>query len=109
RSQVKPARSRVAMQRPEGGPSPFRGVRQVSREFFSKPKQKSLAAADVSQRLLIGRAEELIAQTQPAAQLRRCLRYTTGPTLACEVRVEIRKIRILSERQQCDARAFGYG
>jgi len=35
----------------------------------SKAEQKSLAAADVSQRLLIWRAKELIAQPDPSAQL----------------------------------------
>jgi len=41
----------------------------LSRELNLKPEQKRLAAGDVSQRLLIRRAKELIAQGQPAAQL----------------------------------------
>jgi hypothetical protein len=44
-------------------------VRCPQRKPGSKAEQKSLAAADVSERLLIWRAKELIAQSQPAAQL----------------------------------------
>jgi len=36
---------------------------------ISEPKEKLLVAAGVSQRLLIGRAKKLIAQSEPAAQL----------------------------------------
>jgi hypothetical protein len=63
RSQVEPARSRIAMQEFDGGLVSISRVRQVSGQLFSKPKQKTLTAADVSQYLLIGRAEELIAQS----------------------------------------------
>jgi hypothetical protein len=75
----------------------------------SEPEQKRLVAADISQRLLIRRAKELIAQPKPAAELLRRLYYGTRPTLACEVRIEFRKRRVLSKGQQCDPRAFRYG
>ena len=42
---------------------------ELSGELDSEPEQKSLAAADVSQRLLIRCTKELIAQPEPAAQL----------------------------------------
>src|SRR5438874_12007310 len=72
----------------------------------SKTEQKSLAAAVVSQRLLIRRAKELIAQPEPATQLLRRLCHSTEPMLTCEVCMEFGKGRILPKRQQCDARTF---
>jgi len=75
----------------------------------SKPELKPLAAADVSQRLLIRRAKELIAQTEPAAQLLRRLCCRTRPMLVGEACIEFPKRRILSEGQQCDPRAFRHG
>src|SRR5438876_8281062 len=72
----------------------------------SKAEQESLAAGDVSQRLLVRRAKELIAQAEPAAQLWWHVCCRTRPTLVREVCVEFRKARILSEGQQCDPRAF---
>src|SRR6187551_94080 len=83
-----------------------RSSRHAAGLLVLKAEQKSLAAADVSQRLLIWRAEELIAQPEPATQLWRRVCCRPRPTLVCEVCVECRKPRILSEKQQCDSWAF---
>src|SRR5215471_1383201 len=83
--------------------------RSVSSGRESEPEQKRLAAAGVSQRLLIRRAQKLIAQPEPAAQLCWRLCGRSRPTLACEVCTEFSKRCILSKGQQCDARAFRHG
>src|SRR5439155_22303861 len=83
-----------------------RSRRHAAGLTLSKAEQKSLAAADVSQRLLIRRAKELIAQPEPATQLLRRLCHRTEPMLTCEVCMKFGKGRILPKRQQCDARTF---
>lgn len=69
----------------------------LSEKPSSEPKYKSLAAVDVSQRLLIRRAKKLIAQRKPAAQLRRCLCRGARPMLARKACAEFRKLRVLSK------------
>jgi hypothetical protein len=78
------------------------------REQALEPELKGVAVAGVSQRALVGRAKKLIAQAEPAAELRRRLCCRSRPTLACEICVELRKLAVLSQGQQCDPRSFRY-
>ena len=78
-----------------GRPPPAVASAVLSKRVDSEAEQKGLAAADVSQRLLIRRAKELIAQPEPATQLLRRLCHGTKPILACEVCMEFGKVPIL--------------
>ncbi len=93
---LEPARSRAA--------DPTARGRAISTRL--EMEQKSLAAADVSQRFLIRPVKELIAQSEPAAQLWWRGRSRTRPTLTREACVEFRELRVLSQGQQSDSRAF---
>src|SRR5262249_52388724 len=78
----------------------------TAKQVGSKAEQKRLISVSVSQCFLVRCAKELIAQPEPAAQLRRRLCYRTRPMLPREGCVEFGKARILSQRQQRYSRTF---
>src|SRR5215468_5821263 len=92
-------------QGPEGGPSPVVASAVLSKKE-SKPELKRLATADISQRLLVRPAKELIAQPEPAAQLLRGLCCRTRPMLPREACVEFRKRGVLSKGEERNPRTF---
>src|SRR5689334_6152258 len=74
----------------------------VSRQADSESELEGVAVAGITQRPLMGRTKKLIAQPEPAAQLWRRLCCRPRPTLACEIGIELRKLAVLSQGQQCD-------
>src|SRR5579884_3458774 len=73
-------------------------------EFFLKPKQKSLVASLVAHDFPLRRAEELVAQGEPASQLRRSLLHRPGPAASSEKTFHFCKTRILPQREERYAR-----
>ena len=72
--------------------------------IFSKAKQKSLVAGLVAHDFPLRRAEELVAQLEPAAQRRRSLLHRPGPAASSEKTFHFCKTRILPQREERYAR-----
>src|SRR5579884_3210009 len=68
--------------------------------IFSKAKQKSLVAGLVAHDFPLRRAEELVAQGEPASQLRRSLLHRPGPAASSEKTFHFCKTRILPQGEK---------